>query len=106
MENSLLPCCEATIQGKNIEEPLHKEVEVTGDVEDNLSFYITRPIPDNGQTSISTTATATCTVASIHGKIKTKFCTQKFHYCECSFEISFRRGGAGPKPSCMMLSHA
>ena len=66
METSLLPSCEATVQGRNIKEPLYEEVKVTGAVEDNLTFYITRPVPDdNGRKSADTT---TATVASTHSK--------------------------------------
>ena len=71
MESSLLPSCEATIQGRNIKEPLYEEVKVTGAMEENLTFYITRPVPDDD--GHKSTDTATATVASTHGKKNAKY---------------------------------
>ena len=79
MESALLPSCEATIQGRNIKEPLYEEVKVTGAVEDTLTFYITRPVPDDRSTDVGTSTTAA--VVSTHSKnsITCKVLDHSFH---------------------------
>ena len=56
------PNCEATIQGINVTKPLFEKVEVTG-ARENLTFYITRPVPPPTvhQPQPSTTSTSAAT---------------------------------------------
>ena len=54
--------CEATIQGIDVTEPLSVLVEVTGAKED-LTFYITRPVPTLYHATYNTSNTASATVS-------------------------------------------